>query len=188
VSFESPLHLAVQRDRLDLVDFLIEQGANVNITDYYEATPLHSAACEGTVEIARRLIAENVLVNVVNKFNSTPLHTPDLLPEMLELLLDAGADPNARDAAGWTPLHCVFMSEYSKSALKLLEKGANPFDKTADGRTAFDLGLKFWNWFGDYCDHEPALVAMLDWVVAHDMPAPGELSLFHPFAWKCHSF
>jgi ankyrin repeat protein len=167
----SPLHLAAELDRLDLVDFLIEQGASVNITDYHGATPLHSAAYGEAVEIVRRLIGAKALVNAVDRYNRTPLHMPDLLPEIVDLLLDAGADPNARDTQGWTQLHRIFWSEHSKSALKLLEKGANPFDKTAKGETAFDVGLQFRDRFGSHCDHEPALVAMLDWVVARAQSA-----------------
>uniref|UniRef100_A0A182MW97 Uncharacterized protein n=1 Tax=Anopheles culicifacies TaxID=139723 RepID=A0A182MW97_9DIPT len=48
----TPLHYAVSNDRLDLVELLIANGANVNLVDYADETALHTAAFDtGNIEI-----------------------------------------------------------------------------------------------------------------------------------------
>lgn len=56
--------------------------------------------------------------------------------ESLRLLLDAGADPNARQQAGFTPLHAAAHADEPELARLLLEHGADPTLKTDDGRDA----------------------------------------------------
>uniref|UniRef100_A0A182P320 ANK_REP_REGION domain-containing protein n=1 Tax=Anopheles epiroticus TaxID=199890 RepID=A0A182P320_9DIPT len=48
----TPLHYAVSNDRLDLVELLIANGADVTINDYADETALHTAAFDtGNIEI-----------------------------------------------------------------------------------------------------------------------------------------
>ena len=59
---------------------------------------------------------------------------------MVKTLLDAGADLNARDESGWTPLHwAVWLSETPAVVKTLLDAGADPNARTKDGLTAWDL-------------------------------------------------
>jgi ankyrin repeat protein len=57
----------------------------------------------------------------------TPLHrAAGAKPEMVELLLSRGADPNAKDSAGFTPLHdAAWMAKNAKNAELLIADGAN---------------------------------------------------------------
>lgn len=70
-------------------------------------------------------------------FNVTPLHIVHNL-EDLRILLSNGADPNARDHLGRTPLHkVVFDVRTTPEMVKaLLEAGADPDLKDDQGRTA----------------------------------------------------
>jgi ankyrin repeat protein len=45
------LHLAVERNELEVVKFLLSQGANPNIENYFGKTPLHFAEERNHVEI-----------------------------------------------------------------------------------------------------------------------------------------
>lgn len=64
--------------------------------------------------------------------------------DFAERLLERGADPNARDAQGGTPLHYVFKLD-AEHALILLQRliaaGADPEVATANGETPLGLGL-----------------------------------------------
>lgn len=71
----TPLHLAVLADQCEMVDFLVEKGANVNARQKNEdgGTPLHWAAFLGRIEVARRLIEAGADVNAEDNRERTPL-------------------------------------------------------------------------------------------------------------------
>jgi ankyrin repeat protein len=58
--------------------------------------------------------------------NNLPLHELVDAPAALEGALRRGADPNARDAAGNTPLHAVVWRDNPQAVRILLEHGADP--------------------------------------------------------------
>jgi hypothetical protein len=62
---------------------------------------------------------------------------------ILKALLRLGADPNTSlvipASAGWTPLHFACKFRNLKHAALLLEYGADPLAKTADGKTVLDV-------------------------------------------------
>ncbi|XP_031623669.1 serine/threonine-protein phosphatase 6 regulatory ankyrin repeat subunit B-like [Contarinia nasturtii] len=58
----------------DLVELLINHGADVNATDVNKLTPLHVAAECGALDIVKLLISKRVDVNAENINKLTPLH------------------------------------------------------------------------------------------------------------------
>ncbi|XP_055541405.1 uncharacterized protein LOC129727521 [Wyeomyia smithii] len=52
----TPLHVAVERKNLELVECLVAKGANVNAADFAGETPLHAAVEFGNVEILIHLL------------------------------------------------------------------------------------------------------------------------------------
>jgi ankyrin repeat protein len=76
---------AVSWGHVDVVNYLLSRGANINITDMDDDGLLH--VCE-TVEIANILITNGVNPLKPNKYDKLPIHTAfeEGVEEMVELL------------------------------------------------------------------------------------------------------
>lgn len=88
---ETPLMLAVIKNRSEEVEKLIKLGASVNKTKGW--TPLHYAATEGHIDLMKRLIELGADVNAQTKAGVTALDMAARKPsrEAVMLLLRAGA-------------------------------------------------------------------------------------------------
>lgn len=65
-------------------------------------------------------------------------------PEALQILLEAGADPNRRDARNHTLLHDAAIRRRGRFIIPLLLKhGADPTLKDSDGRTALEIAAAY---------------------------------------------
>jgi ankyrin repeat protein len=86
----------------------------------------------------------DLIVRSRNSNGNTPLHAAlaGRSPETARLLLAAGADVNAADAAGWTPLHLAVDS--GSTELVQLILGERPFvdPENGDGLTPLALARK----------------------------------------------
>jgi ankyrin repeat protein len=59
--------------------------------------------------------------------------------DLVQALLDYGADPNVRQLGGFTPLHAAVHLGDQAMAQALLAAGADPGARTDDGSTPDDL-------------------------------------------------
>ncbi|MBX9830318.1 ankyrin repeat domain-containing protein [Candidatus Babeliales bacterium] len=92
-------------ERKAVLEFLVAQGAWVNIHDNLGWTPLHWAALCGGVEIVQLLLDAGALIDAVgtNGQNNTPLHVAKD-PAVRQLLIDRGADIIIKNAQGRTAI------------------------------------------------------------------------------------
>ena len=102
----TPLHLAAGYNNLEVAEFLLEQGADVNAQDKGGLIPLHNASSYGHLDIAALLIKYQTIVNATDKWGYTPLHEAAQKgrTQLCALLLAHGADPTLKNQEGQTPL------------------------------------------------------------------------------------
>ena len=103
-------------------------------------TPLHLAAAFGTPAAVDLLLSHGARVDAVsaNPQKNQPLHATLALgrnPETVELLLKAGADPNARQAGGFTALFSAAAANRRDLAELLVTHGADPKIQNDFGQT-----------------------------------------------------
>ena len=93
---------AVIYERDIIVEFLLNQGTNVNITDKNGFSPLHFAVQSGNLGITNILLKFDPNVNIKNAFGNSPIMMATLnFPlEGFEALLKNGADPHQKNNYG----------------------------------------------------------------------------------------
>ena len=117
------LHL-IDREGLEVGAGPVE---NDKILSREGATPLHFAALGGHLELVRRLVERGADVHARTHMLQTPLHfAAGRNVDVMRLLLDAGADPNAIDRQGVTALHPSVREGDANCVRLLLERGCDP--------------------------------------------------------------
>lgn len=102
----TPLHLAAGYNNLDVAEFLLERGADVNAQDKGGLIPLHNASSYGHLDIAALLIKYNTVVNATDKWGFTPLHEAAQKgrTQLCALLLAHGSDAFLKNQEGQNPV------------------------------------------------------------------------------------
>ncbi len=151
-----PLHIAAEKNgNPDVVTMLLKAGADLQAKDKDKWMPLHFAAFNKNPAIAKVLLSNvsdpEKSLKKRTKDNFMPLHYAagfNENPDVIRVLLDAGADLNATDhrrlslssiAYMWTPLHYAARNNNNPAVLKvLLDAGADPNRRSIHG-TALHL-------------------------------------------------
>lgn len=169
----SPLFLASREGHLKVVEYLVQTGANLESSEKGGCTPLHAAADEDHLEIVKFLVChganmyatldgESVLDRACGKSSEYLEQVEKLFeavgknkPKQIKKLIQNGADIEAKDSNGDTPLHkaaskdlcrcvAVLLSSIkcdsvarARKLLLLLEM------RNKNGKTPFDLAAKF---------------------------------------------
>lgn len=106
----TPLHIVVVGfENVDLYKQLRLNNSSINTADSLGRPPLHWAVIKGNTSALVALLAHGASPNTFDKERMTPLHDVCQAPQTSQadcarLLIDAGADINARDSWGRTPL------------------------------------------------------------------------------------
>jgi ankyrin repeat protein len=136
-----------QEQGVGIARLLLQRGLDVHAKDNDNDTPLHSAALSGTLEIARVLLDQGANPSVENDLGSTPLHevsqgtynSQEHGVGIVRLLLEHGADVNAREKNLFTPLHSAAFKGRLEIAQLLLDHGANAKAENDDRETALHV-------------------------------------------------
>lgn len=106
-----------------LVSLLLRHGAYINARTICGATPLMLASRNGDIDCVRRLLQSGADVSSTNYNDVTALHGASV--EVALLLLDYGANLEAKDIYGKTPLMDSCANGDVACSIFLLDNGAN---------------------------------------------------------------
>ncbi|GLV36665.1 Ankyrin [Carabus blaptoides fortunei] len=143
----TPLHAAVSVNRLDMVNFLIQQrNAPINYRCCEGRTCL-LLACESEeidTKIIECILNAGADVNLGNNDGITPLHAAcrNGNVTVVEILIKHRADTNIQEFNGYTPLHCIALSNSVEALQLLLNTNRTDINVTDfDGCTALMLAV-----------------------------------------------
>ncbi|MBV0900129.1 MAG: ankyrin repeat domain-containing protein [Wolbachia endosymbiont of Fragariocoptes setiger] len=132
------LHEASGNGYIEIVNYLISRGADVNITESHRSdlrfrpiTPLVCSVSSGHVEVAKILIQNGAKTDtIVEGRNLLDEAIFSNNPEMISLVMSHGFDINRHNDLGMTPLATAMSLAVDKSIKFLLENGAD-YKKTS---------------------------------------------------------
>jgi ankyrin repeat protein len=139
---ETPLFRAVFNENLEVVEILLNAGADPNIAIDDGTTPLMVAAAHGVTEIVRKLIQKGANVNAKDSRGGTALMDAVGDLELLQMLVEAGADVGAVDNFGQTVLHHAVALDSVEEVAFLLEKGAALNPRDFEGKTPMGYAIE----------------------------------------------
>ena len=126
---QSLLHVAAGRGSVPIIDALLEDTkADVQALDANANTPLDSAVLHGQLAAVETLLRHHADVKYVHPLDGCgALHEACMrgFATLLQPLLDAGADPSARDRFGQTPLDIALAYKNANVVAALLRLGQN---------------------------------------------------------------
>ena len=129
IDIASPLHIAAEKDLVEIARILIEKGAKLNSTNMHGNTPLHEAIKKGHIETAKLLLDKGADVNAKGEWGKyVPLYESIKQGELeiAKLLIRKGADVNPKfqfDICNLVPL--AIEKGSLELARLLIEKGAS---------------------------------------------------------------
>eukprot|EP00249_Psilotum_nudum_P023910 c29025_g1_i1 orf=417-5300(+) len=125
---QTALHMAAMRGCSEIVEAILEYPeADIEALDKDGDTPIVFALASGTADCLKVFIKKGANVNARLKDGLGPsvAHMCCFYgePECMEVLLSAGADPNAVDNEGETVLHRAIDKRHTECAIVVLENG-----------------------------------------------------------------
>ncbi len=141
----TPLAGAAQRGQVEVITFLLDNGADPNEVPPDGQSPLMNAAGAGKRDAVRLLLDKGADPKYrLNEFTAlmASLWHPD--PEVVRMLLAAGADASLTGSTGSNILHRLAQTPNVpvEIARLLVEAGADPTKKNADGYTPLLLACE----------------------------------------------
>ena len=101
---------------------LFKLGVDINLTDATKSTALHYAAKHAHLTAMHFLIENGADLNAANEKLSTPLHLTEKNIDAIRVLLEAGADPNLKDADWDYPYYFAFYGSMTRELTELYIK------------------------------------------------------------------
>lgn len=117
---------------------MLDDGADIDCTDYDRRSPLHVAAADGRLATVRLLVQRGANVNLIDRHGFTPLR--DAIrgehDDVVEFLRGHGAELRTTLAVGASLLLSAVAAGQNEAVARLLRNGLSPNLADYDGRTA----------------------------------------------------
>ena len=142
----TPAHIAAQKGEIEFLTFLAEQGADLQHQDKYERPVICKAIMGNHPKSVAYLLKKGAKLDWVDEDGTTPLLYASYKgnPEMVKLLLGQvdSETVNKSNKWEWTPLMHLARNGYVKSAMMLLNKGADASIVNFSGNSALLFACK----------------------------------------------
>lgn len=138
------LHLAAANDKLELVIYALQQGADINSVSDEGNTALHVAAAARKNDMVNFLIAKGAEVDAKKSNGCTALQSACATgnAELVKVLFDAKANVSSLDNQGCTPLHSAAFGGFLDIVKLMVEKlGADPTTRSNDLSTVMHAAV-----------------------------------------------
>lgn len=139
------LMVVAQIGKVDGVNRLIAEGANIETTDQHGRTVLEVAVAFGQTDVVKMLLTAGAKVNREAGNRKTPLHMAAAAgkSEIVKALLDAGARVDVADQDGNEPLHIAVVNPTNGEIVQdLLHAGARVDATNHDGMQPIHLAAR----------------------------------------------
>uniref|UniRef100_A0A1A9V4K4 Transient receptor potential cation channel subfamily A member 1 n=1 Tax=Glossina austeni TaxID=7395 RepID=A0A1A9V4K4_GLOAU len=141
-----PLHSAVHGGDIKAVELCLKSGAKISTQQHDLSTPVHLACAQGAIEIVKLMFAmqpmeKRICLSRTDVQKMTPLHCASMFdhPDIVEYLVQEGADVNALDKEHRSPLLLAASRSGWKTVHLLIRLGANIGIKDASSRNVLHL-------------------------------------------------
>ena len=141
---QTVLHLAAARPFPQILALLVNGHTVLNPVDANGNTPLDEAVLHNQIDAVRFLLAHGADVQYTHPADGRgPFHEACVkgFPDLLPLLIDAGADPVRRDRSGQTPLDLALAYKNANVVSALLKLGSRISESQAAAEEAMETAV-----------------------------------------------
>ncbi|CAF3986350.1 unnamed protein product [Adineta steineri] len=121
--FKTSLHLAAAQGHDEIVQFLINQGANVCSCDMNDSTSLHEAAAHNRYHCVKILLTHQAPINQFDGKHYTPLHRASQHGhwKIVRLLLNSNANVSLINCDGYNSLEVAILNNHQLTVQEFLK-------------------------------------------------------------------